>query len=152
MSAAPRAILFACTLNAVRSPMAEGLARSMLGSKAYVASVGLAKTDVDPFAVAVMREIGIEIGEHEPRSFDDISPEAFDVIVALSDDAHTRAQRIARTASVVVEHWPTEDPTAVGQTREQRLAAYRQVRDALRRRIRTVFVEEPSPGTVRSDA
>jgi protein-tyrosine-phosphatase len=142
MTASPRphSILFACTLNAVRSPMAEGLARAILGQTIYVDSAGLSTASLDAFAVAAMAEIGIDIADHNTQGFDDIAVDEFDVIVALSPEAHEKAKALTRHTSVAVEYWPTDDPTAEGGgSRENRLAAYRAVRDRLRQRIRDRF-------------
>ena len=132
----PSSVLFACSMNAVRSPMAEGLAKFILGRSIFVDSAGLNKQPLDPFAMSVMREIGVDIAEHHTKCFDDVEVESFDLIVALSPEAFERAQAFARTADIEVEYWPTADPTSAGDTREQRLDAYRDVRDQLRRRIR----------------
>jgi protein-tyrosine-phosphatase len=138
----PQSILFACTLNAVRSPMAEGLARAMLGSRVYVDSAGLSTSTLDPFAVAALDEIGIDIRDHNTQGFEDIAVDEFDLIVALSPEALERLKALTRSSSVAVEYWPTEDPTAeTGGSRESRLAAYRAVRDGLRRRIKDSFGE-----------
>jgi protein-tyrosine-phosphatase len=138
--ARPHSVLFACTLNAVRSPMAEGLARAMLGSRIYVDSAGLSTASLDPFAVAAMAEIGIDIRDHNTQGFDDIAVDEFDVIVALSPEALARVRALTRHSSVGVEYWPTEDPTAdSGGSRESRLQAYRAVRDGLKKRIRESF-------------
>ena len=132
----PSSVLFACSMNAVRSPMAEGLAKFILGRTIFVDSAGLNKQALDMFALTVMREIGVDIGEHRTKAFDDVEVESFDLIIALSPEAYERAKAFARTADVEVEYWPTNDPTASGDTREQRLDAYRDVRDQLRKRIR----------------
>jgi protein-tyrosine-phosphatase len=138
----PHSILFACTLNAVRSPMAEGLARALLGQKVYVDSAGLSTTTLDPFAVAAMAEIGIDIGDHNTQGFDDIAIDEFDVIVALSTEALEKAKFLTRHTAVKVEYWPTYDPTLdSGGSRESRLASYRSVRDTLRQTIRERFCQ-----------
>jgi protein-tyrosine-phosphatase len=140
---APRSILFACTLNAVRSPMAEGLARDLLGTTIYVDSAGLDTQSVDPMAVEVMAELGIDITHHNTQSFDDLEIDAFDLIVALSPEAYLTAKELTKAVSVDVVLWPTDDPTDVGDTRQQRLDAYRAVRDGIRRRIVKAFAEKP---------
>jgi protein-tyrosine-phosphatase len=141
-TAAPHSILFACSLNAVRSPMAEGLARALLGQKIYVDSAGLSTTSLDTFAVAAMAEIGIDITDHNTQGFDDIAVDEFDLIVALSPEAHAKALALTRHSSVAVEYWPTPDPTGDSAgSREHRLAAYRAVRDQLRQTIRSRFVK-----------
>jgi protein-tyrosine-phosphatase len=139
----PKSILFACSLNAVRSPMAEGLAKTLLSQKIYVDSAGLSTNELDQFAVAVMAEIGIDITNHNTQCYDDISVEQFDLIVALSKDSYVRAKALTRNTAVEVEFWETEDPTAQNNgSRESRLAAYRTVRDKLRKTIRSRFGSE----------
>ncbi len=136
----PSSVLFACSLNAVRSPMAEGLARSILGQRIYVDSAGLSTEPLDPFAVAALAELGIDIRDHNTQGFDDIAVDEFDMIVALSREALERAQELTRHTSVAVEYWPTDDPTMdQGGSRESRMSAYRAVRDGLVRRIRERF-------------
>jgi len=144
MAAAPRpqAVLFACDHNAVRSPMAAGLFRQMFGRAIYVASAGVRKGELDPFAVAALTEIGIDIAQHRPMTFaelEDWEGLNFDLIVTLSPQAHHAALELTRSHAIAVEYWPTADPTAVEGAREQRLAAYREVRDQLIERIRARF-------------
>ena len=139
MGELPSAVLFCCTFNAIRSPMAEGLFRRMHGTRAYVASVGVKADELDPFAVTVMDEIGIDISRHKPRTFDELEDDCFDVIVSLSPEAQHKAVDLTRTNACEVEFWPTFDPTLVEGSRDARLEAYRQVRDELERRIRQRF-------------
>ena len=141
-STRPHAVLFACGLNSVRSPMAAGLLRQMFGTTVYVSSAGVQKGELDPFAVAAMEEIGIDISRHKPVTFeelDELEGLNFDLIVTLSPRAHHRALELTRTVSAEVEYWPTVDPTAAEGNREQRLNAYREVRDQLLARIRERF-------------
>ncbi|HEY7229949.1 MAG TPA: arsenate reductase ArsC [Pseudolabrys sp.] len=138
----PHAVLFACGMNAVRSPMAAALLQQMFGTSLYVGSAGVQKGDLDPFAVAAMEEIGIDIARHKPITFeelDDLEGLNFDLIVTLSPPAHHRALELTRATPVEVEYWPTVDPTGVEGNREQRLNAYREVRDQLTARIRERF-------------
>lgn len=135
----PGAALFACTLNSVRSPMAAAIMRHRFGKFVYVESAGARAGELDPMAVEVMDEIGIEIGKHRPKRFEDLEDTSFDLIVTLSPEAHHKAMELTRTMAVAVEYWPTVDPTAVEGTREQRLDAYRAVRDELVRRIDARF-------------
>jgi protein-tyrosine-phosphatase len=140
--AQPSAVLFACGLNAIRSPMAAAMLRQMLGSSSYVASAGVRKGEPDPFAVAVMAEIGLDISRHKPVTFeelDDLEGLNFDLIVTLAPEAHHRALEITRTNAVDVEYWPTPDPSVAEGSREQRLEAYRAVRDQLLAHIRERF-------------
>lgn len=138
----PRAVLFACGLNAVRSPMAAALLQQMFGRAIYVGSAGVQKGELDPFAVAAMEEIGIDIARHKPVTFeelDELEGLNFDLIVTLSPPAHHKALELTRTHSAQVEYWPTVDPTATEGNREQRLDAYRALRDQLLTQIRARF-------------
>jgi len=138
----PRAVLFVCALNSVRSPMAAGLLRQMDASGLVVASAGVHKDTVDPFAVAAMAEIGIDIAEHEPITIDELEGLEgldFDLIVTLSPEAHHTALTLTHRIKAAVEYWPTADPTATEGHREQRLDAYRAVRDQLAARIKERF-------------
>jgi protein-tyrosine-phosphatase len=135
----PRAVLFCCNLNAVRSPMAEALLKHYLGKRIYVDSVGVRGQPIDPFAVAVMDELGIDLSKHRPKSFDELEDTSYDLIVSLTPEAQHKAVEMTRAMACEVEYWPTLDPTAIEGSREQKLAAYRQVRDGLAQRIRRRF-------------
>ena len=142
----PQAVLFACGLNSVRSPMAAGLFKQIVGKGTYVASAGVRKEDLDPFAVAVLDEVGIDISRHRPMTFeelDDWEGLNVDLIVTLAPEAHHKALELTRSIAAEVEYWPTPDATAVEGTREQRLAAYREVRDQLTARIKQRFGWQP---------
>jgi protein-tyrosine-phosphatase len=141
----PGAVLFACTNNSVRSPMAEALLKFLLGHRIYVDSCGLRSQTVDPFAVEAMEELGIDLSRHRAKTFDDLEDSSYDLIVSLSPEAQHRAVELTRTMACEVEFWPTFDATAVEGTREQRLAAYRQVRDMLKRRIESRFALDLKP-------
>jgi protein-tyrosine-phosphatase len=141
-STRPHAVLFACGLNSVRSPMAAGLFKQIIGRTSYVASAGVRKDELDPFAVAALEEVGIDISRHRPMTFEELEDWEglnFDLIVTLSPEAHHKALELTRTIAADVEYWPTPDPTAIEGTREQRLSAYREVRDQLTERIKTRF-------------
>lgn len=147
-STRPQAVLFACGLNSVRSPMAAGLFRQAIGRGTYVASAGVRKGELDPFAVAALEEVGIDIAKHRPMTFEELEDWEglnFDLIVTLSPEAHHKALELTRTLAAEVEYWPTPDPTAIEGSREQRLGAYREVRDQLLARIRGRF-GETAPG------
>ncbi len=142
----PQAVLFACGMNAVRSPMAAGLFRQLFGKSVYVASAGVQKGELDPFVVEVMDEIGIDLARHKPVTFeelDELEGLNFDLIVTLSPPAHHKALELTRTLAADVEYWPTVDPTAAAGNREQRLEAYRAVRDELLKHIRARFGAKP---------
>jgi protein-tyrosine-phosphatase len=135
----PGAVLFACTSNSIRSPMAEGYLKFLHGKRVFVDSVGLRAREVDGFAVAVMQEIGIDITRHRAKTFDQLEDTSFDLVVTLSPEAQHRAIELTRTMAVDVEFWNTFDPSVVEGSRSERLAAYRQVRDALIERIKERF-------------
>ena len=138
----PHAVLFACGLNSVRSPMAAALLKQMTGNSLYVGSAGVRKGELDPFAVAAMDEIGIDIKGHRPitiEELDDLEGLNFDLIVTLAPEAHHRALELTRALALEIEYWPTADPTAVEGSREQRMQAYRDIREQLLRRIRRRF-------------
>ncbi len=143
----PASVLFACNLNAVRSPMAAGIMRYWFGSRCYVDSIGVRIGELDPFAVSVMDEIGIDISAHTPKSFEDLMDSSFDMIVSLTPEAHHQALELTRTMAIECEYWPTFDPTITAGSREQIMESYRQVRDALQTRIQTRFGTHavPSP-------
>src|ERR1700740_1373264 len=143
---APKAVLFSCGLNSVRSPMAESLLQHMFPQALYGRSAGVKKGELDPFAVAVMAELGQDISKHRPMTFeelDDWEGLNFDLIVTLSPEAHHKALDLTRTIAADVEYWPTPDPTDTEGSREQRLDAYRAVRDMLLARIKERFGAGP---------
>jgi protein-tyrosine-phosphatase len=132
-------------LNALRSPMAEGLFKHLHNRRVFVDSVGVRAGELDSFAVAVMDEIGIDISRHRAKSFDNLEDTSFDLIVSLSPEAHHRALEMTRTMACEVELWNTFDPSIIEGGREVRLDAYRGVRDALMRRIRDRFPIRAAP-------
>lgn len=127
----PKSVLFMCRMNAVRSPMAEAIARSILPFGTYVASAGIRPGERDPFVDAVLDEIGLSIERHAPRSLEELEDDYFDVVVTLAPEAHHAALELTRSNAVEVVYWPTPDPTVATGTREQILAAYREVRNHL---------------------
>jgi protein-tyrosine-phosphatase len=139
MVRSPSSVLFACTFNAIRSPIAAALMKHLHGRHIYVDSVGVRAAEIDPFAVAVMDEIGIDIAKHQAKTFDELEDTSFDLVISLSPEAQHSAVELTRTMACDVEFWPTYDPTAVEGSREERLDAYRVVRDHLRQRILARF-------------
>jgi len=136
MTARVGSILFCCTLNAVRSPMAEGLAKRLMGTRVYVDSAGVKREPVDPFVIAALAEIGVDIQRHKAKTFDQLLDSSFDVIVSLSPEAHHKALELTRIMACDVEYWPIFDPALIEEgSREARMAGYRQLRDQLRARI-----------------
>jgi protein-tyrosine-phosphatase len=139
----PGAVLFACNFNRVRSPMAEALMKLAFGDRVFVDSVGLkqepGEAEVDPFAAAVIDELGGDLTDFHPKTFAELEDESFDLVISLTPEAQHRAVELARDRATDIEYWPTIDPTLTEGSREQRLEAYRQVRDQLARRIRERF-------------
>ena len=147
MAAKEGAILFACTMNAVRSPMAAAMLRHLSRGGIYIESAGVKAGDLDPLAVEAMQELGLEIGKHKPRRFEDLEDGSFDLVITLSPEAHHKAMELTRTAATKVEYWPTIDPTATEGSREQRLMAYRMVRDQLMQRLKQRFLAPAAADT-----
>jgi len=139
----PQSVLFACSLNSIRSPMAEAIGRGLFGREIFFASAGLRVGETDPFALAVMEEIGVDLGRHKPRSFDDLEDMNFDLIVSLSPEAHHRALEFTRSLPLEAVFWRTLDPTAAQGSRETILDAYRDVRDSLQKRVKDAFSWRP---------
>lgn len=135
----PTAVLFACSQNAIRSPMAEGILKSICGARIYVDSVGVHAGPPDGFAVAVMREIGIDISGHQSKTFEDLDDAYFDLVISLSAEAQHKAVEMTRVMACDVEFWRTFDPSMIEGGRETVLEAYRKVRDQLLQRIRDRF-------------
>ncbi len=133
----PQSVLFCCDYNAVRSPMAEGIMKKFYGTGTYVQSVGVMNDlEIDGFAIAVCEELGIELSRHRSRSFDEMQEwgddlSSFDLIIALSPASQRRALDLTRLFHLTVEYWPSMDPTGLGETREAKLASYRQTRDQI---------------------
>jgi len=138
----PGAVLFACGLNRVRSPMAEGLMKRLHGTRVFVDSCGLRRDEAglaDPFVIAVMDELGVDLTGHRPKTFDDLEDASFDTVISLTPEAQHRAVELARGRAITLEYWPTHDPTLAMGSREVVLAAYREVRDALEQRLSARF-------------
>jgi protein-tyrosine-phosphatase len=142
----PGSVLFCCTMNALRSPMAEAMLKHLHGRRIYVDSAGLRRGPVDDFAVAVMEEIGMDISRHRSKTFEQLEDGSFDLIISLSPEAQHHAVEMTRAMACEVEFWNTFDSSFAEGSRETRLDAYRQVRDLLMRRILTRF---PVPGAPR---
>lgn len=132
--------------------MAEGLAKRIYGTEAYLQSAGVrGDREIDGFAVSVCAELGVELARHRSRSFDEMQEwgddlGGFDLIVALSPASQRRALDLTRVYSLEIVYWPIMDPTGLGGTREQRLDAYREARDQIvERMISTWGGEAPVP-------
>ena len=135
----PGAVLFACSENVVRSPMASGLMKHFYGRRLFVCSAGVRAGEPDGFAIAVMDELGIDISPHKPIIMEDLHDTSFDMVFSLTPEAHHKALELTRTMAVECTYWPTFDPSLTNGSREQILDAYRTVRDQLSKRIRDTF-------------
>ncbi len=132
-------ILFVCTGNSARSQMAEGLARSLAAPDVEVASAGTHPIGVSPFAVAALRERGLDISAHRSKRVEDV-PGDFDYVITLCDSAAQECPVLpARRRRL---HWPLVDPGAGGGDDAQRLARFRQTRDGLEHQLRAWLREE----------
>jgi protein-tyrosine-phosphatase len=132
-------VLFMCSMNAVRSPMAEEIAKRVLPKSTYVQSAGARKGTPDPFLEIILEEAGMAGAVHEPRALEELEDDFFDLVITLSPEAHHRAMELTRSGRVHVEYWPTLDPTTATGSREQILNVYRDVFDSLRKRILARF-------------
>ncbi len=141
----PDAVLFACTRNSVRSPMAEGLLKHLLGHRIYVDSVAVRAGQIDPFVIEVMDELGIDLSRHRGKDFENLEDTSYDLIVSLSPQAQHQAVELTRTMACEVEFWNTHDPTIVEGNRDTRIQAYREVRDTLKNRIEDRFTLDLKP-------
>jgi protein-tyrosine-phosphatase len=137
----PQSVLFCCDHNAVRSPMAEGIMKQFYGTDTYVQSVGVKNDlEIDGFSIAVCQELNVELSRHRSRSFDEMEEwgedlSSFDLVLALSPASQRRALELTRFYHIDVEYWPILDPTGLGETREAKLASYRQARDQIIERL-----------------
>ena len=125
--------------------MAEGLLKHLLGHRVYVDSVGVRAGEIDPFAVVVMEEIGIDVSKHRSKSFDDLEDTSYDLIISLSPEAQHSAVELTRTMACDVEFWRILDPSLIEGSRETRLTVYREIRDQLQRRIQERFTTDLKP-------
>jgi protein-tyrosine-phosphatase len=145
MNGIPASLLFACSENSVRSPMAEALAKRLYGQASYIDSVGVRASEVDFFAAAALDELGIDVHRHHAKTFDDVDPSSFDLIVTLSPEAHHQALEFTRGTAAEVEYWPVMDPSGVEGSREMRLEAYRSTRDQILARLKARFGAPSGP-------
>lgn len=139
--ALPQSVLFCCDHNAVRSPMAEGIMKKLYGTGTYVQSAGVTNDmEIDGFSIAVCQEMNVELSRHRSRSFDEMENwgddlGSFDLVIALSPASQRRALDLTRFYHLEVEYWPILDPTGLGETRDAKLASYRQARDQIMERL-----------------
>ncbi|WP_245445393.1 low molecular weight phosphatase family protein [Agrobacterium rosae] len=141
----PRAILFMCGMNAIRSPMAEVIAKQLVAPGIYIQSAGVRAGERDPFVDAVLDEAGLALSKHKPRTMDEIEDDFFDLIITLTPEAHHKALELTRSNSLDVVYWPTMDPTVATGTRDQILEAYREVREHLTKLISERLPQRAKP-------
>lgn len=145
MDELPGSVLFACSQNAIRSPMAENILRFLHGRRIFVQSAGVRASEIDPFAIEAMDEIGIDVARHRSRSIDQLDDDYFDLVISLSPEAQHRAVELTRNSHCELEFWHMPDPSVVEGSREIRLDAYRSLRELLMRRIRQRFPVQAAP-------
>jgi protein-tyrosine phosphatase len=145
MEVLPSAVLFCCTMNSIRSPMAEGLMKRYHGARVYIDSVGIRTGETDPLMIAVMKEIGVDMARHHPKTFATLADESFDTVICLSDEARARAEQFARYRHCELRFWKVSDPSLAEGNREARMAAYRELREQLRDKILDLY---PLPDAV----
>lgn len=131
----PTSILFLCGKNSIRSPMAHMLASALLPKSIFIQSAGIEIGSRDYFVDTVLEEVGLKLGDRQPRSYNHIEDDSYDLIVALTEQAHKKALDMTKTVSSDVLFWPTSDPTLAKGRRDQVLMAYRDVRNAIEKRI-----------------
>ena len=136
----PSAVLFACTMNSVRSPMAEAILKFLHGNQIYVDSVGVRSREIDGFAITVMDEIGIDLTQHKAKTFDNLEDNYYDLVIPLSPEAQHRSVEMTRVMACKIEFWNIFDPSIFeNEDRDGRLNAYRQIRDQLMDKIMVKF-------------
>ena len=140
MADLPSAVLFACTMNSIRSPMAEGILKFLHGDRVYVDSVGVRKIEINGFCITAMDEIGIDMSQHKAKSFDDLEDSFFDLVITLSPEAQHKAVEMTRVMACEVVFWNTFDPSIIeSEDRDTVLNAFRTVRDQLMERLKDRF-------------
>jgi protein-tyrosine-phosphatase len=138
----PLNILFACTHNKIRSPMAEAMMKST-----YEHHIGMVDScgmdhggDIgDGFTIAVMQEVGLDLMDHEPKSFANLELLQFDLVICFSEASYEEASRIPMLANAAIEYWPVYDMELIAEGREARLNAYRNVRDDIKTMLNDRF-------------
>ena len=145
MEELPSAVLFACTMNSVRSPMAEAILKFLHGKQIYVDSVGVRSREIDGFAIKVMDEIGIDLTQHKAKTFENLEDNYYDLVIPLSPEAQHRAVEMTRVMACKIEFWNIFDPSIFeNEDRDSRLDAYRQIRDQLMDKIKSKFPTNPA--------
>ena len=132
-------VLFICQLNSVRSPMAEGLLRKRLGDKINVKSCGLTPDDPNDFMLSIMKEIGVDMSDHEPLGLEDVQDESFDRIIAFTADAKAGAEAVLGENSPEIELWAVPNPGEGSLDVRALLNNYRAIRSNIDARLSREF-------------
>ena len=141
----PGSVLFCCDHNAIRSPIAEGLAKLYYGKKIFIQSAGILNDlEIDGFAISVCEEIGVKVAKHQPRSFLDMDQwgdriDSFDLVVALSETSKKKVIEATKSYAVKVIYWQIFDPTIAVNRREEKVAHYRKIRDQISAKLIDFF-------------
>ncbi len=133
-----QAILFVCSYNSVRSPMAAAILQKFSLSSVYVQSAGVDVKDIDGFAIAALREEGIDISNHEAQTLESLNDHSFDKVIALSPAAYEAAKEWAKNDAIDVEYWNIAKPKYLG-TREDTLAVFRKIRTQISEHIHSLL-------------
>lgn len=137
---APNSILFVCHLNSIRSPMAEGLMRKFYSYTA-AQSCGLAAGDLDDLMVAVMREKGVDMSEHEAQTLGAVAEQNIDLVIAFTEAAGEASKAAFDDTDTVIEVWPLPDPSQGSLDVRAIMNNYRAIRDNIETRLKRRFVE-----------
>ncbi len=135
----PASVLFVCTLNSIRSPMAEGMMKARFGDRVYVQSCGLEAGEVSDLMVAVMREKSLDMQNHKSKTLAEMSDTSFDVAIAFNTDAESALRAFFDDSDTQIECWPTPDPTAGAMDVRAMMDNFRAVRDVIEMRIDKKF-------------
>ncbi len=135
LSFKPQSVLFCCTMNSIRSAMAEAMLKKSLGTAVYIDSAGIRHGEPDYFMHEVLQEIGVDGTKHKSKTFNDLKDDYFDLIIALSPEAHHHAVEFTRTMECGLMHWKLLDPSLTEGSRADKLLAYRMVRDQIAQNI-----------------
>ncbi len=133
----PQSVLFCCNYNSVRSPMAEGILKKMIGKKIFVQSAGVFDSlEIDGFTVKVCDEIDIKLRKHRVRSLSEMEKQggfigSFDLVIAFTKESMKEVQKYATFSSVNIEKWVVKEPLKDENNFNQTLDSYRKARDVI---------------------
>jgi len=138
--AKPRTFLFVCQSNGARSQMAEGFARHLAGGTVNVFSAGVKSNGLNPLAIEVMEEVGIDISGQGSKDFKDLPSGKIDTVITLCANADDLPDKLQRKKKINQIHWPLNDPATVSGSEAEVKKAYRAVRDEIRNRVQVLLV------------